>query len=41
MGRHVPLKARAEKTDSSGLTITIDTPDGQHAETTFDLARLK
>jgi hypothetical protein len=41
VGQHVQLAVRAGEIDSSELTITVDTPDGQHAETTFDLSRLK
>jgi hypothetical protein len=40
VGEHVQLEYPAEKIDSSRLKIQITTPDGQHAETTFDLAKL-
>jgi len=41
VGQHVELECRAEKIDSSDLTVDVDTPDGQHAETTFDLSEIK
>jgi len=33
----IQLRFNAKKIDSSGLTIQIDTADGQHAEVEFDL----
>jgi hypothetical protein len=41
IGQHIELTCSAEKIDSSPLTVEVDTPDGQHAETTFDLAEIK
>ncbi|MFZ1204960.1 MAG: hypothetical protein WAN97_11650 [Candidatus Acidiferrales bacterium] len=41
VGQHVELTCRAEKIDSSPLTVEVETPDGQRAETTFDLAEMK
>lgn len=41
IGQHVELTCSGEKIDSSPLTVEVDTPDGQHAETTFDLAEIK
>lgn len=40
-GEQVQLDINGEKIDSSPLTVKIDTPDDQHAETTFDLAKVK
>jgi hypothetical protein len=37
----VKLELEAGKIDSSPLTIQIEIPDGQHAQTTLDLAKLK
>jgi hypothetical protein len=41
IGEQLRLEFRAEKIDSSPLTILIDTPDGQHAETEFALQTLR
>jgi len=41
IGQHVELECSADKIDSSDLTVEVDTPDGQHAETTFDLNAIK
>lgn len=41
IGEHVQLDFNAGGIDSSPLTIEIDTANGQHAETTFDLTKLK
>lgn len=41
VGQHVELTCSADKVDSSPLTVEVDTPDGQHAETTFDLDEIK
>jgi hypothetical protein len=41
IGEQIQLRFKADKLDSSGLTIRIDTPDGQHAETEFDLQTLR
>jgi hypothetical protein len=40
-GERAKLEFDAKKLDSSTLTILIDTPDGQHAETEFDLRSLR
>lgn len=41
IGQHVELQCNADKIDSSPLTIEVETPDGQHAETTYDLSEIK
>ena len=41
IGETVELEFKPEKLDSSTLTILIDTPDGQHAETEFPLQTLR
>jgi hypothetical protein len=41
IGEHVQMDFDAGKIESSPLTIEIDTPNGRHAETTFDLSTLK
>lgn len=41
IGQHVELDYDPAAFDSSPLTITIDVPGGQHAETSFDLGKLK
>jgi len=41
IGERVELEFPANKIESSLLTVEIDTSDRQHAETTFDLAKLK
>src|SRR5271167_52056 len=41
IGEQIQLRFNADKIDSSALIIRIDTPDGQHAETEFDLQRLR
>ncbi|HUJ30524.1 MAG TPA: hypothetical protein VLY23_04545 [Candidatus Acidoferrum sp.] len=40
-GEHIEIACKAEKIDGSTLKIEVDTPDGEHAETEFDLARLR
>ena len=40
VGEQIQLEFRPEKLDSSDLTILIDTPDGQHVKTQFDLRTL-
>jgi hypothetical protein len=40
-GERAELEFDPKKLDSSTLTILIDTPSGQHAETTFDLQSLR
>lgn len=41
IGEHVKVEFEADKIESVSLTVEVDTPDGRHAETTFDLARLE
>jgi len=41
VGERVQLEFDAGHLDSSSLTILIDAPDGQHAETQFDLRALR
>jgi len=41
IGEHVTLEFQADRVAPEPLTLAIDTPDRQHSETTFDLARLK
>jgi len=41
IGEQIQLRFKADKMDSSPLTIRIDTPDGQHAEMEFDLQTLR
>lgn len=41
VGEIVELEYDAAKITSDTITIEVDTPDGQHVETTFDLAKLK
>jgi hypothetical protein len=41
IGEHVKLQFEADKIESTRLTVEIETPDGQHAETIFDLAKLR
>ena len=40
-GERVSLEFKSGQIDSSTLTIRIDTPDKQHAETDFDLQSLR
>jgi len=40
-GEHIVLEFTAAKIESSDLTILIDTSDGQHGETKFDLQALR
>jgi hypothetical protein len=40
-GEKAKLEFEGKKLDSSTLTILIDTPDGQHAESEFDLQSLR
>jgi hypothetical protein len=40
-GERIDLEFPADRIDSSELTIRIDTPDGQHAETVFALESLR
>jgi hypothetical protein len=37
IGETIQFEFSADKIDSSTLVLLIDTPDGQHAETVFDL----
>lgn len=41
IGEKVELEFKPNKIESSTLSIVIDTPDGQHAETAFDLRALR
>lgn len=41
IGEHIEISCRAGKLDGSILKIEVDTPDGQHAETEFDLSRIR
>jgi hypothetical protein len=41
IGEHVQMEFDAGKIESSPLTIEIDTPNGRHADTTFELSTLK
>jgi hypothetical protein len=41
IGEKVELEFKPNKIESSTLLIVIDTPDGQHAETAFDLRTLR
>jgi hypothetical protein len=41
IGEHVQHDRNGEETDSPPLTVKMDTPDGQPAETTFDHAKVK
>lgn len=41
VGERVELEFDAEKIKDDTITIEVDTPDGQHVETTFNLAKLK
>ncbi|MGB2593069.1 MAG: hypothetical protein WAJ96_20650 [Candidatus Acidiferrum sp.] len=40
-GEQIALEFTASRIDSSDLTIVIDKPDGQHAETVFDLQSIR
>jgi len=40
-GEQITLEFKPEEIDSSDLEILIDTPDGQHGETEFDLQALR
>jgi hypothetical protein len=41
IGERIQMEFKAEKIDSSTLTIVIDTPDEQHVEMDIDLAKLR
>lgn len=41
IGETIDLGFKAERIDASSLKIIIDTPDGQHAESSFDLSSLR
>jgi hypothetical protein len=41
IGEHVKVEFEADKIESTPLTVELELSDGRHAETTFDLARLK
>jgi hypothetical protein len=40
-GEQITMEFKPEKMESSALTVLIDTPDGQHAETLFDLQTIR
>ena len=40
-GERAKLEFVPQSLNSSGLTVIIDTPDGQHARTEFDLQSLR
>ncbi len=40
-GEQIVLEFMPSKIDSTDLTVLIDTPDGQHAETVFDLPSIR
>jgi hypothetical protein len=40
-GAEVDLDYNAAKIQAAPATVEVDTPDGQHVQTTFDLARLR
>jgi hypothetical protein len=41
IGEHLKLQFQADKIESTPLTVEIETPDGLHARTMFDLAKLR
>ena len=41
IGEHVKLQFEADKIEPAPLRVEIETPEGQHAETTFDLSKLR
>jgi hypothetical protein len=41
VGARVDLEYSADKIDSDLTTISVDAPDGQHVEATFDLISLR
>jgi hypothetical protein len=41
IGEHLRLEFAADQLQAAELKIAIDTPDGRHAETTFDLDHLR
>jgi hypothetical protein len=41
IGEHVRIQFEADKIESAPLIVKIETPDGQRATTTFDLAKLR
>ena len=40
-GEHVQIEWSGDKIKPSDLTIEVDAPDGEHAEATFDMARVR
>jgi hypothetical protein len=40
-GEHVQIECGADKINASDLTIEVDAPDGEHADATFDMAKLR
>ena len=41
IGEYIDPEFSADKFDSSTLTLMVDTPDGQHSETEFDMQKLR
>ena len=41
IGEYIDLELRADKFDSSTLTLMVDTPDGQHSETEFEMQKIR
>jgi hypothetical protein len=41
IGEYIALEFKPEKFDSSTLTIVVDTPDGQHSQTEFDMQKIR
>lgn len=41
IGEHVKLQFEADEIEPAPLRVEIETPEGQHAETTFDLSKLR
>lgn len=41
IGEYIDLESRADKFDSSTLTLMVDTPDGQHSEAAFEMQSIR
>jgi hypothetical protein len=41
IGEHLKLQFQADRIEPTPLTVELETPDGLHARTTFDLAKLR
>jgi hypothetical protein len=41
VGEHVQIEFSGDKIKPSNLTIEVDAPDGEHAEATFDMAKIR